>query len=107
MRYAWIEHIATAGGEPDVPVTGGVAHGLSAMAERPPSARAQANARLDAQVASMHAASEGSYGRPRIVRGLREQGMRVGPERVPQPATPSAATGVQAPLSGHNGFQPP
>jgi transposase-like protein len=49
---------------------------------RPPSARAQANARLDAQVAAMHAASRGSYGRPRIVRGLREQGLRVGPERV-------------------------
>jgi transposase InsO family protein len=49
---------------------------------RPPSARAQANARLDAQVAAMHAASKGSYGRPRIVRGLREQGLRVGPERV-------------------------
>jgi putative transposase len=49
---------------------------------RPPSARAQANARLDAQVAAMHAASRGSYGRPRIVRGLREQGLQVGPERV-------------------------
>ncbi len=30
----------------------------------------------------MHAASKGSYGRPRIVRGLREQVLRVGPERV-------------------------
>jgi len=49
---------------------------------RPPSARAQANARLDAQVAAMHAASKRSYGRPRIVRGLREQGLRVGHERV-------------------------
>jgi len=49
---------------------------------RPPSARAQANARLDAQVAAMHAASKGSYGRPRIVRALREDGLRVGPERV-------------------------
>jgi transposase InsO family protein len=49
---------------------------------RPPSARAQANARLDAQVAAMHAASKGSYGRPRIVRGLRELGLQVGPERV-------------------------
>jgi hypothetical protein len=28
---------------------------------RPPSARAQANARLDARVAAMHAASKGSY----------------------------------------------
>jgi transposase InsO family protein len=30
----------------------------------------------------MHAASRGSDGRPRIVRGLSEQGLRVGPERV-------------------------
>ena len=45
---------------------------------RPPSARAQANARLDAQVAAMHATSKGSYGRPRIVRGLRAQGLQVG-----------------------------
>lgn len=28
-----------------------------------------------------YAASGGSYGHPRIVRGLREQGLRVGPER--------------------------
>lgn len=49
---------------------------------RPPSARSQSNARLDAQVAAMHAASKRSYGRPRIVRGLRELGLRVGHERV-------------------------
>jgi putative transposase len=49
---------------------------------RPPSARAQANGRLDAQVAAMHAASKRSYGRPRIVRGLRELGLQVGHERV-------------------------
>jgi putative transposase len=49
---------------------------------RPPSARAQANARLDAQVAALHAASKSSYGRPRIVHGLRAQGLQVGHERV-------------------------
>jgi putative transposase len=49
---------------------------------RPPSVRAQSNARLDAQVAAMHAASKRSYGRPRIVRGLRELGLCVGHERV-------------------------
>jgi transposase InsO family protein len=42
----------------------------------------RANARLDAQVAAMHAASKSSYGRPRIVRALREQGLRVGHDRV-------------------------
>ena len=50
--------------------------------QRPPSARAQANARLDARGATIHAASKGSCGRPRIVRALREEGLRVGPERV-------------------------
>jgi putative transposase len=49
---------------------------------RPPSARAQANACLDAQVAALHAASKSSYGRPRIVHGLRAQGLQVGHERV-------------------------
>jgi putative transposase len=49
---------------------------------RPPSVRAQSNARLDAQVAAMHAASKRSYGRPGIVRGLRELGLCVGHERV-------------------------
>ena len=49
---------------------------------RPPSDRAQANAVLDARVAALHAASRSSYGRPRIVRDLRQQGLRVGHERV-------------------------
>lgn len=37
---------------------------------RAPSARAQANARLNAHVAALHAASKGSYGRPRIVTSM-------------------------------------
>jgi transposase InsO family protein len=41
-----------------------------------------ANAVLDAQVAAIHAQSQRSYGRPRIVRGLRKEGLRVGHERV-------------------------
>ena len=49
---------------------------------RPPSDRALANAVLDAQVAAMHAGSQRSYGRPRIVRGLRAQGVPVSHERV-------------------------
>jgi putative transposase len=50
--------------------------------QRPPSPRAEANARLDAQVAALHAASKRSYGRPRLVRVLRDQGWHVGHERV-------------------------
>jgi transposase InsO family protein len=49
---------------------------------RPPSDRAAANATLDAQVATIHAISRSSYGRPRIVRDLHDQGVRVGHERV-------------------------
>jgi putative transposase len=49
---------------------------------RVPSHRAMANAALDAQVAALHAGSQRSYGRPRIVRGLHKQGVHVGHERV-------------------------
>jgi transposase InsO family protein len=49
---------------------------------RAPSERTLANATLDAQVAAIHAASAQSYGRPRIVRDLHEQDVRVGHERV-------------------------
>ena len=83
MRYAWIEHhrddyaVSRMCRLLEVSRTG-----YLQWRSCPPSARAQANARLDAQVAAMHAASKHSYGRPRIVRGLREQGLRVGHERV-------------------------
>ena len=50
--------------------------------KRPPSNRSIANAVLDAQVAAIHAGSNRSYGRPRIVRGLHEQGVSVSHERV-------------------------
>jgi putative transposase len=49
---------------------------------RPPSERSMATAALDARVAAIHAASKRSYGRNRIVRGLRQQGLQVGHERV-------------------------
>lgn len=51
---------------------------------RAPSARAHANAILDAHVRQVHAVSRGSYGRPRIVQTLRRQGLSVGSERVRQ-----------------------
>ena len=49
---------------------------------RPPSHRSVTNAVLDVRVAAIHADSKRSYGRPRIVRGLRDQGVQVGHERV-------------------------
>jgi putative transposase len=49
---------------------------------RPSSERSKANATLDVQVAAIHAASRQSYGRGRIVKHLRRQGVQVGHERV-------------------------
>ena len=83
MKYAWIEehrdrfHVTRMCRQFDVSRTG-----YSQWRRRAPSDRATANAVLDAQVAAVHAGSKRSYGRPRIVRGLREQGVQVGHERV-------------------------
>ena len=83
MKYAWIEehrdrfHVTRMCRQFDVSRTG-----YSQWRRRAPSDRAMANAVLDAQVAAVHAGSKRSYGRPRIVRGLREQGVQVGHERV-------------------------
>ena len=52
--------------------------------QRPLSERAQANVALDARVSVIHIASGRSYGRPRIERDLRNQGLLVGHERVRQ-----------------------
>ena len=83
MRYAWIErHRDDYAVSRMCRLLTVSRSGYLQWRRRPPSARAQSNAWLDAQVAAMHAASNGSYGRPRIVRGLREQGLRVGAERV-------------------------
>lgn len=49
---------------------------------RPPSPGTPANQTLDAKVAAIHDASRRSYGRPRIVHKLRQQGDVVGAERV-------------------------
>ena len=83
MKYAWIEEHRD-----QFPVTRmcrqlGVSRtGYCQWRTRAPSDRSMANAPLDAQVAAMHASSKCSYGRPRIVRGLREQGVAVSHERV-------------------------
>lgn len=83
MRYAWIEqHRDDYAVSRMCRLLTVSRTGYLQWRRRPPSARAQANARLDAQVAALHAASRGSYGRPRIVRGLRAQGLWVSPERV-------------------------
>lgn len=83
MRYAWIEAhrglfaVARMCRQLEVSRTG-----YCQWRARPESERALSNAALDARVAVLHAESDQSYGRPRIVRGLREAGMVVGHERV-------------------------
>ena len=83
MKYAWIEEqrdqfsVTRMCRQLEVSRTG-----YCQWRTRPASERSMANATLDAQVAAMHAGSQRSYGRPRIVRGLREQGVQVSHERV-------------------------
>lgn len=83
MRYAWIEeHRDQFSVTRMCRVLAVSRSGYCQWRTRAPSDRAMGNATLDAQVAAIHAASKRSYGRPRIVRGLREQGLQVGHERV-------------------------
>ena len=83
MKYAWIKqhrdqfHVTRMCRQLGVSRTG-----FCQWSTRAPSDRSMANATLDAQVAAIHAQSKRSYGRPRIVRGLRKEGLRVGHERV-------------------------
>jgi len=83
VKYAWIEehrdqfHVTRMCRQLGVSRTG-----YCQWRTRAPSDRSIANAALDAQVAAIHAGSQRSYGRPRIVAGLREQGVRVSHERV-------------------------
>ena len=83
MKYAWIEEHRDRFSVTRMCRQFGVSRtGYCQWRTRAPSNRSMANAALDAQVAAIHAGSKRSYGRPRIVRGLREQGVQVGHERV-------------------------
>lgn len=83
MRYAWIDaHRDQYSVSRLCRVLAVSRSGYCQWRVRPPSARAQANAALDAEVAAIHRASRGSYGRSRIVRQLRAQGGSASAERV-------------------------
>ena len=83
MKYAWIEEHRDQFYVTRMCRQLGVSRtGYCQWRTRAPSDRSLANAALDAQVAAIHAGSKRSYGRPRIVRGLREQGVQVSHERV-------------------------
>jgi len=83
VKYAWIEEhrdefrVAHMCRQLNVSRTG-----YCQWRKREPSERSIANAALDAQVAVIHQENQCSYGRPRIVRGLRVRGLQVSHERV-------------------------
>lgn len=56
--------------------------GYYAWRNRPPSARVQRDARLKVEISASHSASRRTYGSPRIVRDLREEGHPISRKRV-------------------------
>jgi len=56
--------------------------GYYAWLNRPPSARAQSDARLSERIRALHQRSRGSYGVPRILEDLQEEGERINHKRV-------------------------
>ncbi len=56
--------------------------GYYAWRKRSPSARAKQDARLRVEISASHTASGKTYGSPRVVRDLREEGHRVSRKRV-------------------------
>ena len=83
MKYAWIKEQGDFYSVTRMCRQLGVSRtGYCQWRTRPASERSLANAVLDARVAAIHADTKRSYGRPRIVRDLRAQGVRVSHERV-------------------------
>ena len=68
--------------------------GYYAWRQRPPSARAQADADLTARVQAIHADSRGTYGAPRIHAELAESGVAVGRKRVARVMRAAGIAGV-------------
>ena len=56
--------------------------GYYAWCKRPPSARAERDARLKERIRKIHKKSDGTYGRPRVHAELQEAGEAVSPKRV-------------------------
>ena len=83
MKYVWIEanrdqfSVARMCRQLEVSRTG-----YCQWRKRESSQRSVANMALDVQVAAIHQSSNRSYGRPRIVRSLRDCGVPVSHERV-------------------------
>ena len=68
--------------------------GYYAWRQRPPSARAQADADLTARVRAIHTDSRGTYGAPRVHAELAEAGVAVGRKRVARVMRAAGIAGV-------------
>ena len=61
---------------------GVTASGFYAWRDRAPSVRAETDRRLTSRLRIVHAESRQTYGRPRLHRALRAEGIRIGERRV-------------------------
>ncbi len=68
--------------------------GYYAWAKRPPSRRAQEDARLLGAIRAAHVGSDGTYGAPRIQRDLVAKGLRIGRKRVARLMVAGGIVGV-------------
>jgi putative transposase len=75
--------------------------GYYAWLNRPPSARAQSDARLSERIRALHQRSRSSYGVPRILEDLQEEGERVNHKRVAPLMRSAGLVGI----SRRNGFK--
>jgi putative transposase len=83
VRYAWVkDNRETFAVERMCRVLQVSRSGFNQWRVRKPSRRQVENESLDAKVATIHEVSERTYGRPRIVQSLKDQGHQASPERV-------------------------
>jgi putative transposase len=68
--------------------------GYYAWRQRPPSARAQADAALTARIQTSHARSRGTYGAPRVHADLAAQGVHVGRKRIARLMQKACVAGI-------------
>ena len=78
----------------DGPRPPGLAEGYYAWRDRPPSERAQRDAELSERIAASHAASDETYGAPRIHEDLKDEGFQVGRKRVARLMRENGLVGV-------------
>jgi transposase InsO family protein len=82
----------------------GAGSGYYAWCKRTPSTRAQADAKLNAQMSAIHQRSRGTYGVPRInARTSGRAGIQVGRKRVARLMGATGLVGEPTQVSNHHG----